>query len=101
MIVSGDIEITARLKNSWEADGKKFYQYDLTLKNLSDKECHGWEIDIPFQNEITVSDGWNGKYTAQGSSLHITAEEYNGTIPSGGTVSDVGFIVSGGDAVAK
>lgn len=97
VIISGDIEILITLKNSWESDGEKVFQYDLTLKNTSDQTCAEWAADIPFKNEITLQDGWNGNYEAQGKSLHITSKEYNGTIPPGGTISDVGFIVSGGE----
>lgn len=100
-IVRGDIEIRITLKNSWEADGEKFFQYDLTLKNLSDQTCTGWEADIPFENEITLTDGWNGNYEAQGKNLHINSKEYNEEIPPGGTESDVGFIVSGGEVFIK
>lgn len=99
VIDSGDMEILAILKNSWEDGGKKFYQYDLTLTNRSDKESDGWEIDIPFRSEITLSDGWNGNYSVQGTVLHITAAEYNGVIPPEGALSEVGFIVSGGDGI--
>ncbi len=101
VIESGDIKVTARVKNSWEADGKKFYQYDLILTNTSDKECNGWAIDIPFQSRVALSDGWNGNYAAEGTVLHITSKEYNGVIPPEGALLDVGFIVSGGDGIKK
>lgn len=99
ILTDGGIEIQARIKNSWEADGKQVYQYELVLKNISDKECAKWEIELPFHSDITLSDGWNGDYAVQGNTLRITAKEYNGTIPPGGTVSDIGFIVSGGDGI--
>lgn len=99
ILTDGGIEIQAGIKNSWEADGKQVYQYELVLKNISDKECAKWEIELPFHSDITLSDGWNGDYAVQGNTLRITAKEYNGTIPPGGTVSDIGFIVSGGDGI--
>lgn len=99
VLTDGVIEIRAGIKNNWEAEGRQVYQYDLVLKNISDKECTEWEIEIPFHSEITLSDGWNGDYAVQGSTLHITSKNYNGTIPAGGTVSDIGFIVSGGDGI--
>lgn len=97
--VYGDIRIQARVVNSWEAEGKRVYQYELALKNMADKECKSWEIKIPFHSDITLSSGWNGNYTVEGKTLRITSKEYNGTIPAGGTVSDIGFIVSGGDGI--
>lgn len=96
VIMSGNIEVTVRLKNSWEEGGKEVFQYDLTLKNLSDQDCTDWAVDIPFQSEIALSDGWNGNYEVQGKNLHITSKEYNGAITAGAAAADVGFIVSGG-----
>lgn len=98
-LTEGGIEIQASLKNSWEADGKTVYQYELMLENVSGKDMSGWEIEIPFHSEITLSDGWNGEYDAQGSTLRIRSKDYNGSIPAKGVVSDVGFIVSGGDGI--
>lgn len=90
-----EIVITANLVNSWDADGSSFYQYELTLQNTSDKDCTAWAIDVPFREAIALSDGWNGDYSVSGSTLHITSKDYNGSIPSGGSISNIGFIVSG------
>ena len=98
-LTDGDIRIQARIKNSWQAEGKMVCQYELNLKNMADKACESWEIEIPFHSNITLSSGWNGNYTVDGKVLHITSKEYNGRIPAGGTVSDIGFIVSGGDGI--
>lgn len=91
---NGDISFTAQLKNSWESDKKYFYQYELTLENISDKNCDTWEIDIPFNHTITLSDGWNGNYSVSGKTLHITSKDYNGSISSGSSIHNIGFIVS-------
>lgn len=93
--VSGEMEISAVLKNSWESDGRLFFQYDLTVKNVSDTECSQWEIEVPFQDTFTLSDCWNGEYTPDGSILRIRSKDYNGTIPAGGSAGDIGFIISG------
>ena len=93
---SNGLEVSAVLSNSWEAEGKQVYQYNLTLKNISESDCASWEIDVPFTGEIAVSDGWNGNYTAEGSVLHITSKDYNGTIAAGAYITDIGFILSGG-----
>lgn len=92
----GIFEYTAEVVNSWESEGKSFYQYNVSIQNTSDTDCTQWSIDIPFNGEVTLSDGWNGDYTVNGTTLHITSKSYNGTIASGNSVSDVGFIVSGG-----
>ena len=92
---SGDIEVTAVLSNSWESNGQQFYQYTLTVKNTSDQSCESWKADLKFSGDISLSDGWNGKYSVQGDTLHISSVDYNGNIPAGGSVQDVGFIISG------
>ncbi len=91
----GDIEASAVLRGNWEENGAPTYQYDLTIKNKGQADCSSWEIDVPFDGEVKLSSGWNGNYTAQGNTLHITSVDYNGTIPAGSSIRDVGFIVSG------
>ena len=54
---------TTEIVNQWESNGDHYYQYQLTLTNTSDTELSGWEIDLPFSGNITLSDGWNGDYT--------------------------------------
>ncbi len=95
-LMQDGIEITAVVKNSWEAEGQKVYQYDLTLKNTGASDVEQWAVDLTFDGAVKLSDGWNGDYTADGTSLHITSKDYNGKIPAGGSVIDIGFIVSGG-----
>lgn len=94
-LTNGDITYTAELKNSWESDGKAFYQYELTLQNTSSVSCDKWEIDVPFSEAVTLVDGWNGDYVAADKVLHITSKDYNGSIAAGSSVKDIGFIVSG------
>lgn len=96
---SGDMEVAAVLKNSWEESGIPVYQYELVLRNISGKNCANWAIDVPFQAEITLTDGWNGEYSVEGNTLHITSKDYNGTVPDGGSVTDIGFIIKGGNGI--
>lgn len=94
-LTNGDITFTAELKNSWESEGKAFYQYELTLQNTSSTDCDKWEIDVPFSEAVTLVDGWNGDYTVSDKVLHIICKDYNGSIAAGSSVKDIGFIVSG------
>ena len=52
-------------------------------------------MELPFDGDVVLRDGWNGEYAAEGAVLTIRSKDYNGAIPAGGTVTDVGFIVSG------
>lgn len=92
----GVITCTVLLVNSWEADGKTFYQYDVSIKNDGEKACDGWTADISFSDKIALSDGWNGEYTVDETLLHIAPKDYNGSILAGESIGDIGFIVSGG-----
>ena len=89
------IQYTVELINSWESGGSKFYHYNLTLKNNSSKNGSSWTITVPFNEKVTLNDGWNGVYTTKNNSLTISSKDYNGTMVAGGSVGNVGFIVSG------
>ena len=93
--VSGTVQYSAELKNSWESEGKLFCQYDLTLTNVGESACTSWEIVISFNGNISLQDGWNGDYTVDGNKLKITSVSYNGSMDPGGQVKDIGFIISG------
>ena len=93
IVACGDIEAVMYQKNSWEEDGRPVRQYELTVKNTSDRACTSWELYIPFEEEISLADGWNGDYSVEDGAVHILSKEYNGTIPAGGEIKDVGFIV--------
>ena len=94
-IKNGDLEVTTQLTNSWEADGQHFYQYNLTITNISGSDCSSWAVDLNFSESPTAVNGWNGNYTLEGTTLHISPADYNSFISAGNTVWDVGFIVSG------
>ncbi|MCI8434071.1 MAG: cellulase family glycosylhydrolase [Lachnospiraceae bacterium] len=89
------LSFSARLINSWESEGKTFYQYELTLQNNSGADCTGWSIEVLFSEAVSLSDSWNGNFTVSDSKLQITNKDYNGSISSGGSAGNIGFIVSG------
>lgn len=91
---AGALRYSADIVNSWESEGKTFYQYALTLENVSDKETDGWQITVTFDSSISFSDGWNGDYKADGKELNITAKDYNAKIAPGAKSTDIGFIIS-------
>ena len=89
------LSFSARLINSWESEGKTFYQYELTLQNNSGADCTGWSIEVLFSEAVSLSDSWNGNFTVSDGKLQITNKDYNGSISSGGSAGNIGFIVSG------
>lgn len=92
---SSGLEGTLTLQSQWEADGKVNYQYNMTLTNNSSSSVSFWAIDIHFSGDIGFSSGWGGTYTVNGNTLHVISEGYNGSIPAGGTLGDLGFIITG------
>ena len=94
-LTNGDISCTAEMANSWEAEGKTFYQYNLTLQNTSGKDCTSWVLKLTFSDNVELSNGWCGNYTVNGNVVQIGNVDYNGNIPASSSVKDVGFIISG------
>lgn len=90
------LTVKAELSDEWESSGEKYYLYRASVKNDSGKDINGWEIKLTFDGNIKVTDSWNGAFTASGNTLSVKNTEYNATVPKGGIISDVGFIVKGG-----
>ena len=94
--VDGTLQAELQLANSWESEGKTFYQYSLTIANQSQSAVDGWRVVIVFSGEFSLSDAWCGTYSANGNQLEITPADYNARLESGAATGDIGFIVSGG-----
>lgn len=95
----GELQTELQLANSWESEGKTFYQYSLTISNQSQDAIDGWRAVIAFSGEFSLSDAWCGRYSANGNQLEITPADYNARLESGATTGDIGFIVSGGSGM--
>ena len=93
-VKSGDLTVDAQVIGSWESEGKTFYQYQLTITNNGTETTSSWEVSLTFSDTITLSDGWNGEYQADGKKLEIRSKDYNGEIKAGEAAKDVGFIIS-------
>ena len=94
-IQKGKFSCTAQLRNTWESGGETYWQYEVTIRNDGKAKCSQWSVEIPFNGSFKLADHWNGKYTAQGKTLRIVSMSYNGSIPAGGSVGNIGFIVRG------
>ncbi len=89
------ISVTVREVNHWQSEGRFFAQYKVTVRNTSDEPVPSWETTLDLGQEFSLTDSWNGIYTADGTTLTIRSRDYNGSLPAGGAAEDVGFIVSG------
>ena len=86
--------VTMTQTGSWTSDNKNVVQYTCRIENKTDNAVNNWDISIDFDTNISLNDGWNGNYKTNGSKLDISNKEYNGTIKSGESINDVGFIVT-------
>ena len=93
--VSDSLSVKTQINNSWESEGKTYYQYDVTIENTTGGNCDSWEIRLSFNGDIELSEAWNGECRVDGSTLHIVCKDYNGSIAAGESIRDIGFIVSG------
>jgi endoglucanase len=98
-LTNKNLNIDASVSNSWESDGATCYQYTVSIKNTTGKTSNKWKIKIKFNEDIILRNGWNGQMTVDGSTLTIESADYNGTIEPDGSVTDIGFIISGSQSL--
>ena len=79
--------------STWENNGMTAATETVTIYNKTDKAATDWSVDLEFSGKVTIDQFWNGKYTADGSVVHVTAESYNEEIPAGGSI-DFGYNLS-------
>ena len=91
---SGEVSWSAIVENSWEAEGKTFRLYRLSIQNTGSAPVDGWEIIMEFEGGVSLSDSWCGEFSLEGGRLAVTPLDYNAQIPAGGAVDNVGFIVA-------
>ncbi len=99
VLTNRDVELTLSLANSWQSGDQYFYQYQLSLRNVSGADASSWQIEITFSEEFQISDCWNGSCSADGSVLTICSLDYNGSLENGASASDIGFILSGSSSL--
>ncbi len=96
---NGKLGASVQLVNSWEQDGRSYYQYTATVTNNTSTAANTWSISVKFNESLTLSDSWNGSYAASGKTLKITAVDYNAALAAGQSAADIGFIVSGSSSL--
>jgi len=63
----------------------------ITINNTGTTAISHWTLTWAFANGQTVTQLWNGNVTQSGANVSVTNESYNGSIPSGGSYSGMGF----------
>lgn len=100
-VANDQFDIKANISNTWEGNGKNYYQFDLKVKNKGDDIEGGWKIELEFSSDIKVDQSWNGKYKAKGNKLTITNVDYNEDVAKGASLNDIGFILTSDDEDLK
>ncbi len=87
--------LEVKISGNWPTAAGQAYQFDVVVKNTGAAEETDWirELVIKEGQTVTVSQSWCTKVTAEGTTILLTPEEYNKTIPAGGEVSGIGIIV--------
>ena len=63
----------------------------ISINNTGTTAISSWTLTWSFPDGQTVTQLWNGNVTQSGANVTVTNESYNGSIPSGGTYSGMGF----------
>lgn len=91
-ITSGDLSFYLKEVNSWGSEDGICHQFELTVVN-NGKDVSSWSVDVSFDSDVSLKDGWCAVYKESGKSLSISNESYNGQIKKGCATRDIGFIV--------
>ena len=94
---TGDLAWEITVSNSWDSEGKAFYQYDLKITNTGKSAVDSWKITIEATENISVSNIWCAKSEVSGKTIIVTNESFNGNIDPNGSITGIGLIVSSSD----
>src|SRR3954470_22926867 len=86
---SSGCSVTYKVTSQWQTG----FQADVSFTNLGDP-LSSWKLEFDFGAGQTLTQGWNATWSQ--SSTHVTATNmsYNGSVPTNGTVSALGFLAS-------
>lgn len=92
------VTYAAAAVNQWTSNGTTYTQYALTITNPTSQTI-SWAVTLTFDGPVSIQSSWNGTFTVSGNTIRVSGVDYNGTLAPGASVSDVGLIVSGGNAM--
>lgn len=92
MVEASDFTFTLTGGNSWENGGYFCEQFDGIIKNQTNTNGKDWKVELVVPEGSKLESSWNGEYSLSGTSLTITAVDYNQEIASKGEIN-FGFIL--------
>jgi hypothetical protein len=75
------------ISNQWQGG----FGAAITIDNTGTTALTNWTLTWAFANGQTVTDLWNGTETQSGANVTVKSLSYNGSIPTGGSYSGMGF----------
>ncbi|MCR4611715.1 MAG: cellulase family glycosylhydrolase [Lachnospiraceae bacterium] len=85
--------VTISKVNGWQSNNESFAQYNVSVENHKSSEVTSWKMSIPTTAQYSADNNWNCNLNVAGSSLNFSNVDYNGTIATDNTISDIGMIL--------
>ncbi|WP_132055123.1 cellulose-binding domain-containing protein [Actinomadura sp. 7K534] len=79
--------VAYRIDGTWPQG----FQATVRITNLGSGEIDGWELGFEFPDGQAITQLWNGSQVQQGSSVRVTAADWNRSIPPDGS-AEFGFL---------
>ncbi|MBN1170775.1 MAG: cellulose binding domain-containing protein, partial [Micromonosporaceae bacterium] len=89
---TGTCSASFKAKDSWPSG----YQAEITVTAGSEK-IRGWRVSWTLGDDQSVRSFFNGVMTADGSTMTVRNETWNGTLAAGASTT-FGYVIDGGDA---
>jgi cellulase/cellobiase CelA1 len=86
---AGALEAKLVITGDWGSG----YCAKIAVTNTSTVKVVGWQVDVPNVTG-TLSGMWNGSYTMNGTTMHLTPPSWNPNLAPGATNDDAGFCAS-------
>lgn len=96
-INQNDFSISVKEVNHWEQNGKKYYQYQCVVKNITPEKRQYWKFSLKFNRNVTLLNSWNANYVVNGNDITI---DKNVDMNTGESSYDVGFIICAEEEIA-
>jgi serine/threonine protein kinase len=71
------------ITNSWQAG----YQAEVTVRNDGPETVTGWTVRWTMPAGHEINNLWNGVVSEDGAQVRVSNQEYNVTVPAGGTTT--------------
>ena len=97
----GGLSVSVSADNTWNESGAVCTQLSVKITNSGTADKKTWTVKLDMGTSPSVDNIWGAKANISGNVITLTPENYNSTVQSGGSVSDVGLIVKTAGAVTS